>query len=61
MFTSMWFCFAKDKGLRNTDFANFDMRLWDEATTELKREANDIAPHAALVAQRVRMRNKIKL
>jgi hypothetical protein len=56
MFTSMWFCFANDKGLKNTDFAKFSMQHWDEATAELKRETKNIEPHAALVAQRVRER-----
>ena len=54
MFTSMWFCFASDKGLKNTDFAQFNLQHWDEATAELKGETNQIEPHAALVAQRVR-------
>jgi len=60
MFTSMWFCFASDKGFKNTDFAELNLQQWDEATAELKRETNNIAPHAALVAQRVRTRLLIK-
>jgi len=58
MFTSMWFCFAVDKGFKNADFTNFSLQRWDEATANLKRETNDIAPHPALVAQRVRKQLK---
>ena len=55
MFTSMWFCFAGDKGLTDTDFAKFNLQRWDEATAELKGEFVDkIAPHSTLVAQRAR-------
>ena len=59
MFTSMWFCTAKDKGLKDKHFAKFSLQQWDEAAAELKRETNNIAPHAALVAQRVAKKAKV--
>ena len=52
---SMYFCFAGDKGFRQSDFDNFDANLWVKAAAELLLEHQVRGPHLALIAQRARI------
>ena len=51
----MYFCFAGDKGFRQSAIDNFDAKLWVKAAAELVQEHNVQGPHFALVAQRARL------
>ena len=52
-FLSMYCCFAEDKGFRDEDFDDFDLKAWLTAAAELCAESG-LEPHPVLVAQRVR-------
>ena len=52
-FLSMWLCFACDRGLRTSDFDNFDLPRWQSAAKRYRRLVG-VRGHCAIVAQRVR-------